>query len=379
MRPTDVATASRSSGEQRFHTLDGLRGVAALVVVAIHIPAITGHTLIEGVPTPPHGMLAVDFFFVLSGFVIANAYEQRLKRGLGLGAFLRYRIIRLWPLYLLALGVAVLQFAATRALQANVWTPATLGLMAAATAFMIPLPIFGFHGPVYPLNPVIWSLAAELIVNTIYAAIARHLTDRRLVVAWVFFGMLLFLAFWLNPHGSMGLLWQHFHFGLARAAYGFCAGVLAYRIHLRSKGGSGWSGWIFFVMLAALLLVPGEAGWRVWYEPLCTLLVFPVMVFFAARSTLGRIGRNVCLTAGTVSYALYVLHTPLARSFELASKALHLNTSSSGAGLALLGACVAISWIADVVYDRPVRRALSRAFPGPSRKAPPPAPKPVPA
>ncbi len=132
-------------------------------------------------------------------------------------------------------------------------------------------------------------------------------------------------------------------------------------------------------MLAALLLVPGEAAWRVWYEPLCTLLVFPVMVFFAARSTLGRIGRNVCLTAGTVSYALYVLHTPLARSFELASKALHLNTSSSGANLALLGACVAISWIADVVYDRPVRRALSRAFTGPPRKAPPPAPRPVPA
>jgi peptidoglycan/LPS O-acetylase OafA/YrhL len=79
----------------QFATLDGLRGVAAIAVTSLHFRFELGKFLL------PHSYLAVDFFFVLSGFVLAYAYEDRLSEGMKPIQFLRLRVIRLYPLYLI--------------------------------------------------------------------------------------------------------------------------------------------------------------------------------------------------------------------------------------------------------------------------------------
>ena len=89
-----ASAPSVRSGKHVYATLDGIRGIAAALVAMRHAGA-----LFPGWDFPNSG-LAVDLFFVISGFVVASAYDRRLADGLTLGAFMRIRLIRLYPLYL---------------------------------------------------------------------------------------------------------------------------------------------------------------------------------------------------------------------------------------------------------------------------------------
>jgi len=80
---------------ERLHGLDALRGIAALVVLAFHIGLIYG---LE--PIFLNGWLAVDFFFALSGYVLARTYEGRLHKTIGAWQFSKKRFFRFWPVVL---------------------------------------------------------------------------------------------------------------------------------------------------------------------------------------------------------------------------------------------------------------------------------------
>jgi peptidoglycan/LPS O-acetylase OafA/YrhL len=103
-----------AGGRQRFETLDALRGLAALAVVSGHTQDLFGGSIF------PLGYLAVDFFFMLSGFVLAYAYGQRVEGGLTVGHFMKARLIRFYALYLIGLAIAVLAMLIERA-QGMVW------------------------------------------------------------------------------------------------------------------------------------------------------------------------------------------------------------------------------------------------------------------
>src|ERR1700748_2589335 len=94
---------SRESGRRMFYTIDGLRGLAALLVVMRHTIPLHGGTL-----NSPSSYLAVELFFQFSGFVIAHAYDKRFAEGLGFWEFAKIRFIRLYPLYFIAFAIAVL-------------------------------------------------------------------------------------------------------------------------------------------------------------------------------------------------------------------------------------------------------------------------------
>ena len=164
-----------------FHTLDGMRGVAAIAVALLHTPSFTQVPWFGAKDALQCAFLGVDLFFVLSGFVIAHAYEQRLLAGMRLTTFLKLRAHRLAPLYILGLAMAVAQIAASRLVHANVWTPADLAIVALGALVLVPVPIFGLHQVLYLLNPATWTLTAEMLVNLFYALTARHLTTGRLM------------------------------------------------------------------------------------------------------------------------------------------------------------------------------------------------------
>ena len=91
-----ISSAAYADTKPHYELLDGLRGVAALVVIWYHV--------FEGFAASPvdqrfnHGYLAVDFFFILSGFVVGYAYDDRWKRRtLSFGGFIKRRLIRLHP------------------------------------------------------------------------------------------------------------------------------------------------------------------------------------------------------------------------------------------------------------------------------------------
>ena len=162
------------SERQHFATLDGLRGIAAIVVVTRHVLHPFDITL------SPHSALAVDFFFCLSGFVIGYAYENRLLLGaMSFGQFVVARIIRLYPLILggLLLGAVVYVVRATALHHQSPFTPNFL-IALISEALLVPIPpILGDDWPeITPFDTPAWSLFFEVFANFAYALFVTRLT-----------------------------------------------------------------------------------------------------------------------------------------------------------------------------------------------------------
>jgi len=207
-----------------FHTLDALRGIGAIGVVVFHM---------SGAFAPfsmPGGYLSVDLFFMISGVVLNHAYQSRFQAGMGTLGFMRARLIRLYPLYVLGtlLGIAVTVASLLGRNSLN-WDPSSL-LPAALLALLI-LPDF-LPSPVnelFPLNIPSWSLFFELLVNLLFAMSWPLLTSRRLVTISVLAGSVVGLATVHNGSIDQGSIASNFAVGIARTVFGFCVGVLISR------------------------------------------------------------------------------------------------------------------------------------------------------
>ena len=159
------ATAMR----ERFTTLDGLRGVAAICVVMFH------RKTWFGVVSPSNGYMAVDLFFALSGFVIAASYEHRFNYRMTPWEFVKARFIRFYPLYFLGFSCSVILLVTQLFLDSRIsqqyhrdWYALPFALLAIPSPFVSDIGQF-----VYPLNFPSWSLFFELFVNITYALTYR--------------------------------------------------------------------------------------------------------------------------------------------------------------------------------------------------------------
>lgn len=320
--------------------MDGLRGVAAIVVVSHHAPRLFPWA-------PPGAYLAVDLFFALSGFVIAHAYAARLAAGEGVGAFMWARIKRLYPLYLLGavLGLLVLL---PKAIGGD------LGRIAGAPLNLLMLPHFGTlaeGGGMYPLNPPAWSLFYELVANAAFA----------LVVAWparwiggIVLAGLAGLVLTCGDGLNGGAIWSDAPEALARVFFSFFLGVLIYRLRIWQAAPSVPTLAVAVAFLAVTAWGYGAQG------PLDLLIVagiFPVLIVIGAKASPSRRVATACTFLGDASYALYVLHVPMVRVANTAMIGLGLNPSWWVA-LPFLALAVGLSWLAFRYFDGPVRRAI---------------------
>ncbi len=331
-----------------------MRGVAAVFVAMRHTAFF--HNL--GVPG---GYLAVDLFFVLSGFVIAHAYERRLEAGLSPGRFLTLRYVRLWPVY--ALGAALgLVAALVHAL------PGRDDMTAAQVAHTAPFALAMLPGPhvrpmLYPVNSVAWSLALELIVNAVYAFAWRPLRK-----AWVLAltlavsaAALVATVLWFGKL-DIGFLWRDALGGAPRVVFSFTAGLAVYRLYRRTTWRPKAPAWVLLAALPALFVI--DLG-PVAYPLVCVLAIFPAMVFAtAAAPQPGPRLAGLFEGLGAASYPLYALHKPLGEIVALA-----LNRTAPQvlkhwavlAGAPYLIAIFAACILVERYYDRPVRQVLSAA------------------
>lgn len=332
------------TSKERFIFLDGMRGLAALAVLWLHTAEafrLSFH--------PIHTPLAVDFFFCLSGFVVAYAYDSRIKTAMSTKVFMTKRLVRLYPM--LFLGVAL---GWTAAVYATPRSAGELAAMALAAFALVPLGLF-VGQMAYPTNYPMWSLVFELIACLGYSLGTKRFTDRFLLGLLGVCGLLLCVAIYfagqVSTFGFMG--YAPFAAGLIRVAYPFLAGVLIFRSGVyrnlpRSQP------LILAAILAAVLLAP-TAETR-WYDMAATILVLPALVAFGA--TAPDSASAIWLFLGRISYPLYLVHYPVLKTIGHATKEWDISRGPV-AILAVLCA-IAAAYAALVLYDIPLRKRLER-------------------
>ena len=347
----------RSDDRVTFDVLNGLRGVAAITVVNMHF------SLYFGAFHPANVAPAVDFFFVLSGFVIAHAYEGRLLAGMAWRQFLLARVIRLYPLFLLGLLEGVL---GSLLLASPALTGRYLGTVA-LNAVMLPLPVAldPITKPLFPLNFPAWSLFVELLANLAYAALAPRLGNRLLAVL-VCLGFLGLVVTGLTA-GTLDQGTERLQIlgGLARVTFSFFAGVSLHRLWLvRPTRVALHPALMFILVLLPLMLKPAAPlGWL--YELAVLTLYMPAIVWLGAGSRANGIWLPVSVTLGALSYPLYMIHAPVwvaIRSLEGWQPTSVLGDHAPWSGIAMTTGLCAVAWWLDKAVDYPLRQRLSKAI-----------------
>jgi peptidoglycan/LPS O-acetylase OafA/YrhL len=342
----------------RYVTLDGMRGIAAIAVALYHF----------NIYLMPHGYVAVDFFFVLSGFVLYRSYLPRFCEGLGFGRFMAQRFSRLWPLFTLGtlLGAAL---ALQRMLAGDPQAMAAIDFATTLVlhALMLPSPV---SYPFYPWNVPSWSLMFEIVANIALFALIFRLPRAVLVAICVVSAVGMVPIVLDNGSGNIGALWGEHGVALMRTAFSFTLGVLIAMLPApRSRSAadeasssvmpraSSWLGVGCIVAIGMLLAMPVPKDWTAAYDLSIILFFSPLLVLLGSRVEPVRFAAPLAALTGEVSYALYAVHwsfiEPM-RDFVRYTGLQPIPAATLFLTTMLVGAWAAVRW-----YDLPLRRRLT--------------------
>ncbi|NOU06362.1 MAG: acyltransferase [Hyphomicrobiaceae bacterium] len=290
-------------------SLDAMRGVAALIIVAFHRRWWIGDAQFLH-----SAYLAVDFFFCLSGVVIGMAYDHRLRTSMPLSTFAAVRLIRLYPMLLIGTLIGAVYFLASSSRTTGIDGASILSV---GFALAIIPNIFN-AASLFPVNGPVWSLFFELLVNLIYAACLRLGTPFRRVPL-ILGLLLLWLSFETPPEGvgKLGVSRAEFSGGFARAAFSFVFGVLIFQWQ-RDGVIPSWRVplWLLLLVLAAVLCVDGSIVGARAYDLACVGIVFPLIVALGISSPPSEHMAKFAGFLGPMSYPLYATHYPMFDIFD---------------------------------------------------------------
>ena len=373
MPTAQISTAAFTDTKPHYPILDGLRGVAAIMVVCFHIFEAFATSHID--QRINHGYLAVDFFFILSGFVVGYAYDDRWGK-MTVKNFLKRRFIRLHPMVVMGAIIGAIMFYTQGY---SVWdvSTVTIGALLIGTllnALLIPAtPGIEVRGicEMFPLNGPSWSLFFEYITNILYALFIRKFSTTALAILVFLAGSGLAVFAIFGPLGDIcvgySLTGTEFTGGILRLLFSFSAGMLLFRIFkpIKIKGAF----WICSIAIIALLAVPRIGGYdHLWmngiYDTLCVVLLFPLLVHWGASGkTTDKYTIKICKFLGDISYPLYMVHYPFIYLYYAWVKNNNLTFQESfpGAAAVVIGSII-LAYFSLKFYDIPVRKYLTNRF-----------------
>lgn len=364
----------------RYEILDGLRGVAAMMVIAFHLCEVymTDYTS----PYVNHGYLAVDFFFALSGFVIGYAYDDRWDR-MTAWDFAKRRLTRLHPMVIFGVVVGAICFYFQECPDFHLISQTTVGQLLFTmllTICMIPMwPGIDIRGTaeMSDLNGPIWSLMYEYFANFCYALFLRRLPK---LAMWI----LLFLSAMMTidvvcnlnvtglldnystPYcnqGGWALTSEGLYLGMTRLFYPFLAGLMLSRMNwtLRMKGAFVYCSLAIVILLGMPFLGNENPLCESLYNMTLIFVAFPLLVSIAAGSQVsGKHMSRICKFFGELSFPIYITHYPMVwmqhawvQNHPDAPVATHIAVA---AGVVI--SAVFVSYAALKLYDEPVRAWL---------------------
>lgn len=366
---------------ERYEVLDGLRGIAAICVMLIHLP--TGrHALM------PHAAISVDLFFILSGFVLTRSYRDRLRGGMSAWSYFKRRIIRLYPMFFagMVIGVASMVVAIR---MSNSGYPLRSYVSSVISNFLF-VPYFGAYGTpnmtdlygphlgltvgeIFPSNLPAWSLFFELVgsMALLYLIKLRRGTLRSVILdsaaLVILMGVLSSYAQGrLELSFNQGWSTTHFFGGYFRVIFGFAFGIYlaTMREDVIPKWGHSVNGvlrtdFILYILFVGLIATPW--GIKGLVPAALTFIASPILVWRGkALHPSGPLMRNAARFLGWISYPIYCLHYPIGRLLFLAIPTFRQHPFEGTAATVMVTLIAAI--FVTKYFEEPVRAYLSRRF-----------------
>lgn len=372
----------------RYDILDGLRGVAALMVLLYHVFNDAKSFFVWPTPVPEfyHSFLGVDFFFILSGFVMGYAYDERLTpspfpkgRGetLTFWGFIKRRLIRLHPMVVMGvlLGAVAFIIQGCTKWDGSLVSMETVMWATLLALFLIPAPsgldVRG-NTEAFPLNGPHWSLFFEYIGSLLYGLLLHRLPTRWLRV-WVACGIVSLAAYALfQEDGGVAYGWsvepKNLVGGALRMLYAYPMGLLMARM-FRKRQPKPIKGHVFLLSslgLVALLGLPlfGGKETETIYQLICLFSFFPAIIWFAARGIVTGWRQKAVSFLGRLSYPLYAVHFPLIYLYitwvEKNGNPYQGYSQPWLPAIITIAASLLIATLCLLLYDEPLRKRLSR-------------------
>lgn len=376
-----INSSAFADSKPHYELLDGLRGVAALLVIWYHV--FEGFAFAGGgmITTINHGYLAVDFFFMLSGFVISYAYDDRLGKSMSLKDFFKRRLIRLHPMVIMGVMIGIVFYLLQGGVRWDGTNVPTSMIIVAAVLGMLFIPVIPGasydirgNGEMFPLNGPSWSLFFEYIGNILYGILIHRFSNKFLALwtALLGAGLWYFALSDAAGYGCICIGWTldtvNFIGGLLRMLFPFSLGMLLARNFkpIKTKGAF----WLCSIILALLFHVPFVAGgstimYNGVFEMICITLIFPLLIWIGASGkTTDKFSNKVCKFLGDISFPIYIIHYPIMYLFYswLIDNKLYTLGETWYMAFAVIFASVLIAYLCLKFYDEPVRKWLSKKY-----------------
>ncbi|KHK89441.1 acyltransferase family protein [Novosphingobium malaysiense] len=351
-----------TQGRQHFLFLDGLRGVAALAVVLLHWFDGLGYRVFGA------SILAVDFFFMLSGFVVAYAYKDRLRQGYPVGRFLIARVIRLYPLILAGVVAGIVRLVGAAYAAGAPLFDGQLVKEAILTLLMIPSDLKA-GASFFPLNIALWSLHFEFIAYLAFGLLLHRIRDVFLLlpICAAAIGAAAWSVAYFGPGADgtsfLDLENYGYFYGLSRVAFSFMVGVLLFGMKERGIFQLSVPAPVAIIALVGLFAAPVE--WLPSWIAMAALgLVFPAIIAGGSRVNLAPKPERLARFFGDLSYPLYALHTPVIWMLNGVAKAkgFRLGGSLMANGLIVIPVTIFLTYAVFRLWDLPVRKLLKQQF-----------------
>jgi len=366
--PVDAITAEpRARGVAYLTVLDGLRGLAAYIVLNGHI--VVFFSLNWGPLSPDwfgHSYLAVDCFFTMSGFVMAHAFDDKLKAGMTVRDFALHRFLRLYPLILAGVAFGAVSLVGFALTTRGVPILATLDAIVSGALLLPTDALARFKAYDFPVNIAFWSLSYEIILCCGYAAVARFLTGWRMILALAVSALGVVYLAGQKEGLDIGFRLGEFAPAFGRVVYPFLMGIFLRRLPSFAPQRAHY-GYLAIPLLLALLVNPFPGGGG--YDLLASLVVIPLLVWMAATARQVPALDKFAASAGALSYPLYALHFPVVVILSNLDKKLGLDEGQTRMlAIGCIVICLSVAMLAYNLYDQPVRAWLRRRLPFSSPK-----------
>lgn len=353
---------------QHFRSLDTLRGIAALAICLYHAHSIFGLDVLI-----PHAYLAVDLFFVLSGFILVQRYAPEIasnSKKISLSDFAIIRLARLYPLYLLVSIIGALYFAAWLFVNGQLFANLKNYILAIINS-IIAIPYlakpFDEVGAIFPFATQAWSIFWEIIVSLAFYFHIRYKNNYAFLISIISFCIFIIQTFASNTIDG-GWQAQNFFIGGLRAFTGFFMGVFTAEIYAQiqnynRKTKHNVFEFFTFVFLALTMAYCIFSKKSHFTTEACLIFVgFPTIVIGAAGSQAPILNNKIGDFFGKISFSIYLLHGIMAAVFITILKKTSIIEPGLLTGMMWLSAVIICSFISFKVYETPSRKFFKSLF-----------------